>query len=77
MSWLCALPHQGSHQQLEAFAQEACPVLRVLTHRAQQHTVDRCEQRPGASGKVRLRFDAKITKFSDPGDEGYLPEMRS
>jgi replicative DNA helicase len=35
------------------------------------------KQRHGATGKVRLRFDAKITKFSDPGDEGYLPEMRS
>ncbi|HET9398516.1 MAG TPA: DnaB-like helicase C-terminal domain-containing protein, partial [Sphingomicrobium sp.] len=34
------------------------------------------KQRHGATGKVRLRFDAKITKFSDPGDNDYLPEMR-
>ncbi len=35
------------------------------------------KQRHGATGIVRMRFDAKITKFSDPIDEGYLPEMRS
>ncbi len=35
------------------------------------------KQRHGATGKVRLRFDAKITKFSDPGENDYLPEMRS
>src|SRR4249919_2845006 len=35
------------------------------------------KQRHGATGKVRLRFDAKITKFSDAGDNDYLPEMRS
>jgi len=26
---------------------------------------------------VRLKFDSRITKFSDAADEGYLPEMRS
>ncbi|MEA1073200.1 replicative DNA helicase [Sphingomonas sp. LY29] len=35
------------------------------------------KQRHGATGKVRMRFDARITKFSDPIDEGYMPEMRS
>ena len=35
------------------------------------------KQRHGSTGKVRLRFDAKITRFSDPGDNDYLPEMRS
>src|SRR5690349_12692288 len=35
------------------------------------------KQRHGATGKVRLRFDSRITKFSDAVDEGYLPEMRS
>jgi replicative DNA helicase len=34
------------------------------------------KQRHGATGKVRLRFDARITKFSDAADEAYLPEMR-
>ena len=34
------------------------------------------KQRHGATGKVRLKFDGRITKFSDPADEGYLPEMR-
>ncbi|MFL6748662.1 MAG: DnaB-like helicase C-terminal domain-containing protein, partial [Sphingomicrobium sp.] len=34
------------------------------------------KQRHGATGKVRLRFDAKITRFSDPSDGDYLPEMR-
>lgn len=29
------------------------------------------KQRHGATGKVKLRFDAKITKFSDHIDEGY------
>ena len=35
------------------------------------------KQRHGSTGKVRLKFDSRITKFSDPVDEGYLPEMRS
>ena len=34
------------------------------------------KQRHGATGKVRMRFDARVTKFSDPVDEGYMPEMR-
>ena len=34
------------------------------------------KQRHGATGKVRLRFDAKITRFSDAADSDYLPEMR-
>lgn len=35
------------------------------------------KQRHGATGKVHLRFDSRITKFSDPVDDSYLPEMRS
>ncbi|MGH6706394.1 MAG: replicative DNA helicase, partial [Sphingomicrobium sp.] len=35
------------------------------------------KQRHGATGKVRMRFDSRITKFSDPVDDAYLPEMRS
>ncbi len=34
------------------------------------------KQRHGATGRVKLSFDAKITKFSDAADEAYLPEMR-
>ena len=34
------------------------------------------KQRHGATGKVKLKFDAKITKFSDYIEEGYLPEAR-
>ena len=34
------------------------------------------KQRHGATGKVRLKFDAKITRFSDHADAEYLPEMR-
>jgi replicative DNA helicase len=34
------------------------------------------KQRHGSTGKVRLKFDSRITKFSDAVDEGYLPEMR-
>ncbi|HEX8062458.1 MAG TPA: replicative DNA helicase [Allosphingosinicella sp.] len=34
------------------------------------------KQRHGATGKVKLKFEAKITKFSDYIDEGYLPEAR-
>ena len=34
------------------------------------------KQRHGATGKVRLKFDSRITKFSDAVDEGYLPEVR-
>ena len=35
------------------------------------------KQRHGSTGKVRKRFDARVTKFSDAADEDYLPEMRS
>jgi replicative DNA helicase len=34
------------------------------------------KQRHGATGKVRMRFDSRITKFSDPIDDGYMPEIR-
>ena len=29
------------------------------------------KQRHGATGKVRLRFDSRITKFSDAADDSY------
>ena len=35
------------------------------------------KQRHGSTGKVRVKFDSRITKFSDLVDEGYMPEMRS
>ena len=35
------------------------------------------KQRHGATGKVRIKFDSRVTKFSDPTDEGYMPEMRN
>jgi replicative DNA helicase len=35
------------------------------------------KQRHGSTGKIRLKFDSRITKFSDAADDGYLPEMRS
>jgi replicative DNA helicase len=35
------------------------------------------KQRHGATGKERLRFDGRITKFSDAADDAYLPEVRS
>jgi len=34
------------------------------------------KQRHGATGKIHLKFDSRITKFSDAVDEGYLPEAR-
>jgi replicative DNA helicase len=34
------------------------------------------KQRHGATGKVRLKFDSRITKFTDAVDDGYLPEVR-
>ena len=34
------------------------------------------KQRHGSTGKVRLKFDSRITKFSDATNEGYLPEIR-
>jgi len=34
------------------------------------------KQRHGATGKVRLRFESKITRFSDYIEESYVPEMR-
>ena len=35
------------------------------------------KQRHGSTGKVRMKFDSRITKFSDAADDAYLPEMRS
>ncbi|MGF1550752.1 MAG: replicative DNA helicase [Sphingomonadaceae bacterium] len=34
------------------------------------------KQRHGATGKVKLKFESKITRFSDVADEAYLPEPR-
>jgi replicative DNA helicase len=34
------------------------------------------KQRHGATGKVKLKFDAKITRFSDHAEAEYLPEVR-
>jgi replicative DNA helicase len=34
------------------------------------------KQRHGSTGTVRMRFESRVTKFSDPIDEGYIPEMR-
>src|SRR6476661_876966 len=34
------------------------------------------KQRHGSTGIVRVRFDGRITKFSDAVDEGFVPEMR-
>ena len=34
------------------------------------------KQRHGATGKVKLKFESKITRFSDYLDEGYAPEVR-
>jgi replicative DNA helicase len=34
------------------------------------------KQRHGATGKVKLRFESKITRFSDWIDASYLPEAR-
>ena len=33
------------------------------------------KQRHGATGKVKLKFEAKITRFSDHADADYLPEI--
>ena len=35
------------------------------------------KQRHGSTGIVRVRFDGRITKFSDAVDDSYLPEMRN
>jgi replicative DNA helicase len=35
------------------------------------------KQRHGSTGKIGLRFDREVTKFSDLADEHYLPERRS
>ena len=34
------------------------------------------KQRHGATGKVRMKFDSRITKFSDAADDSFLPEER-
>ncbi len=35
------------------------------------------KQRHGSTGKVRLKFEARVTRFSDIAEENYLPEVRS
>ena len=35
------------------------------------------KNRHGGTGKERLRFEGRFTKFSDPADDERLPEMRS
>ncbi|MFN3389078.1 MAG: DnaB-like helicase C-terminal domain-containing protein, partial [Allosphingosinicella sp.] len=34
------------------------------------------KQRHGSTGKVRMKFESKITRFSDWIDDQYLPEAR-
>ena len=34
------------------------------------------KQRHGATGKVKLKFDSRITKFSDYIEDNYIPEIR-
>jgi replicative DNA helicase len=34
------------------------------------------KQRHGSTGKVKMRFESKITRFSDYIDDQYVPEMR-
>jgi len=34
------------------------------------------KQRHGATGKVRVKFDSRITRFSDLADDAFLPEAR-
>jgi replicative DNA helicase len=34
------------------------------------------KQRHGATGKVRVKFDSRITRFSDLADDAYLPDVR-
>jgi replicative DNA helicase len=33
------------------------------------------KQRHGSTGKVKLKFDSQVTKFSDLADDQYLPDM--
>src|SRR3954447_20225157 len=47
---VCALAHHGGHQQLEALAQELRTLPGLLAHRAEQHAVDRGEQRARPGG---------------------------
>ena len=35
------------------------------------------KQRHGATGKVKMKFDSRITKFSDLAEDNFLPELRS
>jgi replicative DNA helicase len=32
------------------------------------------KQRHGSTGKVRMKFEAKITRFSDLADDGYADQ---
>jgi replicative DNA helicase len=35
------------------------------------------KQRHGSTGKVKMKFDSRITKFSDLAEDSFLPELRS
>ncbi len=66
-------PAEGDDAKIwEAHAQWQADMNRVY----QMAELIVAKQRHGATGKVKLKFDAKITRFSDHADADYLPEVR-
>ena len=66
-------PVEGDDVKIhEAYAEWARDMERVY----QLSELIIAKQRHGATGKVKMKFDAKITRFSDHIDADYLPEVR-
>ena len=64
------LPEETEKQaKYEAWKEKYDPVA----GRAELHVA---KQRHGATGKVKLKFESRITRFSDHADAEYLPEIR-
>jgi replicative DNA helicase len=67
--YLAARQPADDHSEIDKWREEMARVYGLAE-------VIVAKQRHGSTGKVRLKFDSRITKFSDLVDEGYTPEMR-
>jgi len=67
--YLAARQPADDHPEIDKWREEMARVYG-------QAEVIVAKQRHGSTGKVRLKFDSRITKFSDLVDEGYMPELR-
>ena len=67
--YLAARQPSDDHPEIDKWREEMARVYGLAE-------VIVAKQRHGSTGKVRVKFDSRITKFSDLVDDGYMPEMR-